>query len=57
MLRVEETEQYIEVIHKETGEHRPARADENGLVIDEEGGFDEQEWDIDITTGTPIEPE
>lgn len=37
---------YVEVVNTETGDRRPARLEEDGVIRDGAGPFDEAVWDI-----------
>lgn len=43
-------QKYIDVVHKETGERRPATVKPDGTVIDKDGSFDEKAWDVSQPT-------
>lgn len=45
-LTTQPCQKYIDVVHTETGEIRPATVRTDGVVIDKDGSFDESDWEI-----------
>lgn len=49
-LTTQPCQKYIGVVHKETGQRKPATVKPDGIVIDKNGGFNEDEWEVSQPT-------
>ena len=49
-LTTQPCQKYVDVVHKETGERRPATVQTDGTVIDKDGSFKETVWEVSQPT-------
>lgn len=49
-------QKYIDVVHKQTSERRPATVRTDGVVVDKNGTFDETTWTTSQLPNTDTKP-